>query len=269
MHPLGEPAEQLAGLEAARPAEDRARPDGFGREETCPLCGTAALRDRALAFGRRFRECPRCHLLSMHPADHPSPEDEARRYRLHRNDPEDPGYRAFLRRLLDPALEHLRPGARGLDYGCGPEPLLASMARADGLTCDSFDPHFHPHPPAPPYDFVLASEVFEHFREPGAEIARVTALLVSADPHHAGISPRSRDPRDGGGLLAVMTLHWRDDEDLSRWHYLSDPTHVSVYRAETFAWIAADCGLVVEWADGERVVLLRRTGCSSPRPPLR
>jgi hypothetical protein len=217
-----------------------------GGDDTCPLCGADDLRERGRAFGRRFRECPCCRLLSMHPGDHPSIEEEARRYRLHRNDPEDPGYRAFLRRLLGPVTENLRPGARGLDYGCGPEPVLASLARAGGLACDVFDPFFHPRALTPPYDFLLASEVFEHFRVPAREISRVVSLLDSGGPGCEG------------GLLAVMTLHWRDGEDLARWHYLSDPTHVSVYRAETFDWIAAHHGLRVEWSDGERVVLLRR-----------
>jgi hypothetical protein len=182
----------------------------------------------------------------MHPEDHPSTAEEARRYQLHRNDPADPGYRAFLRRLLDPAAKHLGPGARGLDYGCGPEPVLASLARDHGLGCDAFDPLFHSQPPSPPYDFVMASEVFEHFRAPAREIARIVPFLDPGGPGRRG------------GLLAVMTLAWRDGADLARWHYLSDPTHLAVYREETFDWIAAHYGLRVEWSDGERVILLRR-----------
>ena len=219
-------------------------------ESTCPLCGAGDLCDRGRAFGRRFRACLCCRLLSMHPEDHLSADEEGRRYHLHHNDPDDPGYRAFLRRLLDPAAEHLRPGARGLDYGCGPEPALASLARAGGLWCDVFDPLFHPRALSPPYDFVLASEVFEHFRVPAREISRVVSLLDPGGPGRQG------------GLLALMTLHWSDGEDLARWHYLADPTHLSIYRAETFDWITAHHGLEMEWSDGERVVLLRRTGAA-------
>jgi hypothetical protein len=217
-----------------------------GGDDACPLCGAGDLRDRGRAFGRRFRECPCCRLLSMHPGDHPSSEEERRRYRLHRNDPDDAGYRAFLERLWRPVADLLPAGARGIDYGCGPVPVLAHLARVGGFACDAFDPLFHPNPPRPRYDFVLASEVFEHFRVPAREIPRVASLLDSGGPGCQG------------GLLAVMTLHWRDGEDLARWHYLSDPTHLSLYRAETFDWIAVRYGLCVEWSDGERVVVLRK-----------
>ncbi len=229
-------------------------PDG---DDACPLCGSRGLRERARAFGRRYRECPRCRLLSMHPADHPSADAEAVRYRRHRNDRDDTGYRAFLQRLLDPTLAQLRPGDRGLDYGCGPEPLLAALTRAAGHECDAYDPLFHPNAFRPPYDFVLASEVFEHFRDPSAEIPRVLALL---DPGEA-----ERE----GGLLALMTLCRREDVDLSRWHYLSDPTHVSIYRAETLAWMAQRHRLRRVWADGERVWLGRRRKTEPPRDTLR
>lgn len=253
--PVDESANRLPAFKAAGPEEERAHVGDPGGGGACPLCGAGDLRDRGRAFGRRFRECLRCRLLSMHPGDHPSTEEEARRYRLHRNDPEDPGYRAFLRRLLDPVTERLRPGARGLDYGCGPEPVLASLVRAGGLACDVFDPFFHLGALHPPYDVVLASEVFEHFRVPAPEISRAVSLLDSGGPGREG------------GLLALMTLHWRDGEDLARWHYLSDPTHVSIYRAETFDWIAVRHGLGVEWSDGERVVLLRRnTSARLPYP---
>lgn len=193
----------------------------------------------------------------MHPADHPSPEEAAYRYRLHQNSAQDPGYRDFLERLLGPVAERLRPGARGLDYGCGPEPVLAGLARARGFACAAFDPLFHTEPPRPPYDFVLVSEVFEHFRVPAVDIQRVTVLLDQ------GGSGRE------GGMLGVMTLFWEDVEDLARWHYLSDPTHVSIYRAETFDWIARRHGLRPEWSDGKRVVVLRGNGVASRLPCAR
>jgi hypothetical protein len=232
-------------VDRASPNRDRFLPR---LEDACPLCGDGGLRDRGIAWERRFRECPRCRLLSMHPADQPSAAEAATRYGLHQNDARDPGYRAFLERLLAPVAERLPAGARGLDFGCGPAPVLASLARERGFDCEAFDPLFHADPPRPPYDFVMASEVFEHFGAPAVDIPRVAMLLAPAGP--------GRD----GGLLAVMTLFWRDGEDLARWHYLSDPTHVSMYRAETFEWIAWRYGLRVEWSDGERVVVLRGGG---------
>lgn len=134
----------------------------------------------------------------------------------------------------------LPAGCRGLDYGCGPEPVLAELVRRRGFTCDAYDPLFHPDPPRPPYAFVLASEVFEHFHEPAREIERLCALLAP------------------GAILGVMTERWRSREQLGAWAYLSDPTHVSLYHERTMDWIAGAFGLEIVAGDRERITLFLR-----------
>ena len=96
------------------------------------MCGAAThafCEDRA----RRYLECPDCGLVSADPASHLSPEDERAIYDLHQNDPADARYRAFLARLADPLRAKLAPGMRGLDFGCGPGPVLSIMLREAGL----------------------------------------------------------------------------------------------------------------------------------------
>jgi SAM-dependent methyltransferase len=210
--------------------------------ERCPLCADSAIRQAAAAHGGRpaLHACGCCRLIFVSRADRPSAEAAERRYRLHRNSIEDAGYVRFLCRLLDPVVARLTAGARGLDYGSGPEPVLAELARRAGFACDAYDPVFAPRPPRPLYDFVLASEVCEHFADPPAEFARLRACLRP------------------GGLLGVMTEFWRSEESLADWPYRSDPTHVVFYREETFAWIASAWGFERLWSDGSRVVLLRR-----------
>jgi SAM-dependent methyltransferase len=217
----------------------------------CPLCH-AAPAPVAGAYGRRLFLCPECSLLAVDPADHLSPAVEQARYRLHRNSAQDQGYVAFLRRLLDPMEAWLRPEMRGLDHGCGPEPVLACLARADGFRCDAYDPYFVQEllggdvPPgqggsaaAELYDFVLCSEVFEHFRRPDREIERILRLLRP------------------GGLLGIMTEQWTAVEALGGWHYLSDPTHVAFYHEKTFAWLARRHGWAELFTDGARVGIYR------------
>ena len=58
---------------------------------------------------------------------HLSAADEKAQYDLHENDPNDPGYRAFLDRLAGPLDKRLAPHSHGLDFGCGPGPTLSVM----------------------------------------------------------------------------------------------------------------------------------------------
>lgn len=206
----------------------------------CPLCRCGGARSVRPATRRRLRVCARCLLLFVDPVERPTAEEAARRYRRHENSIEDDRYVRFLARLLDPVVEQLTPGSRGLDFGSGPEPVLAELVRRRGFTCEIYDPVFAPGPPVPPYDFLLASEVCEHFVDPAAEFARMRALLRP------------------GGLLGIMTELWAEETALASWSYLSDPTHVAFYRAETFEWISREFGWERVASDGHRVVLLRR-----------
>ena len=69
---------------------------------------------------------------------------ERAEYDLHQNEPGDAGYRAFLSRLLEPLTERLEPGARGLDFGCGPGPALAEMLREAGFDVSLYDSFYLP-----------------------------------------------------------------------------------------------------------------------------
>ena len=98
------------------------------REASCPLCGApgpfATIVD---VRKRRHRVCGRCKLIFVEAEFLPSPEAERERYAKHQNGPEDAGYVAFLWQALDPALPHLNPAWRGLDYGCGHTPTLCLL----------------------------------------------------------------------------------------------------------------------------------------------
>lgn len=162
----------------------------------------------------------------MATADLPGADAEAAQYRLHRNDVNDPGYRRFLAKLVDPLAHRLPAGAHGLDYGCGPGPVGAVMLRERGFAVAEFDPVFAPEQALlnRQYDFILCSEVFEHFHRPAQEIARLDGLLKP------------------GGWLGVMTGFERPEQDFATWHYRRDPTHVVFYREATLRWIAAERG---------------------------
>jgi 2-polyprenyl-3-methyl-5-hydroxy-6-metoxy-1,4-benzoquinol methylase len=198
----------------------------LSRLPACPLCAAPEAGRFAEADGRRYHRCRRCRLTFLAPDQLPDRASELATYRLHQNDPGDPRYRAFLARLTEPLLPHLRPGMVGLDYGCGPGPAIAPMLAAHGIEVTGYDPFFRPDRAAleRTYDVITCTEVVEHFHSPGRELARLDRLLRP------------------GGRLAVMTLMLEDDAGFARWWYRRDPTHVSFYRTETMAWIAARFG---------------------------
>ncbi|WP_375258455.1 class I SAM-dependent methyltransferase [Citreimonas sp.] len=208
----------------------------------CPVCGAASAPFVTLG-GRAYFRCPTCAARFLDPAHHPAPADERAHYLHHENDVHDPRYRRFLSKLADPLLARLAPGARGLDYGCGPGPALAAMLREAGHAVALYDPAFAPDPAplATSYDFVTCTEVAEHFHRPADEFARLRALVRP------------------GGWLAVMTCFQTDDARFADWHYRKDPTHVVFYREETFRHLARAWG----WSCAvpvKDVVLMQRPG---------
>ncbi|MBA4731810.1 MAG: 2-polyprenyl-3-methyl-5-hydroxy-6-metoxy-1,4-benzoquinol methylase, partial [Alcanivorax sp.] len=98
----------------------------------CRLCGRPGAELFASVEGRRYLRCPRCHLTFLGVTQLPARADEKAQYDLHRNEPDDPGYRRFLDQLGAPLCERLSAGARGLDFGCGPGPALARMLEERG-----------------------------------------------------------------------------------------------------------------------------------------
>lgn len=192
----------------------------------CPVCRAPGPRAFGRFEGRGYWRCDLCEATGLDAAQFPDAAAELAHYRHHENRIDDPAYRRFLSKLLDPLLPLLPPGARGLDYGCGPGPALAMMLTEAGHPMTLFDPFFHPDPAplARQHDFITCTEVAEHFHHPAEEFDRLGALLRP------------------GGLLAVMTCFQTEDARFATWQYRRDPTHVVFYRAATFACIAGTRG---------------------------
>lgn len=208
----------------------------------CPLCAASASTRFASVGERRYWRCGACALVYLEPAQRPDTAAELAEYLLHENDPVDPGYRRFLAPLAEALLTRLPAGARGLDYGCGPGPALPAMLAEHGLQTVLYDPFFAPDEAAlsRDYDFILCSEVAEHFHRPGEEFARLAGLLRP------------------GGWLGVMTNLLQETTDFAGWHYRRDPTHVVFYTPATMHWLAARHG----WSlvrPSPRVSLFRRS----------
>ncbi len=160
-------------------------------------------------------------------------EEEKKRYDLHQNSANDPGYRAYLSRLLEPMLARVKPGSRGLDFGSGPAPVLADLFTRAGCLMTTYDVFYRPDAGVfdERFDFITASEVVEHLRDPHRELERLWRCLKA------------------GGTLGVMTQRAVQREAFSTWHYKNDLTHICFYTPETFIWLARKWGAGVVFPD--------------------
>lgn len=196
----------------------------------CPLCAGVSMAPFHQDRRRPYLRCDACSLVFVPPACHLSRDAEKAEYDLHRNAVGDPGYRAFLSRLATPMLARLAPGARGLDFGCGPAPALADILRRAGHEVSLYDTFYWPDAAVlkENYDFVCTTEVVEHLHHPGSELDRLWSLLRP------------------GGWLGIMTKLVRDSTAFAAWHYKNDPTHVCFFSRQTWQWWALRQGAALD-----------------------
>ncbi len=210
--------------------------------QVCPLCRCGG--SKILTFQtrkkRRYWHCRACNLVFLDTDALPTLEQEKEIYTFHQNSPEHPGYVAFLQRIIQPALTYLNPTMRGLDYGCGPGPTLSVLLEREDISCHNYDPIFFPDDPQGRYDFIFATECFEHFHSPAAELSHLSALL---------------QPR---GFLFVMTELWHERIDFRTWYYISDPSHVSFYHLNSFDFICRQYGFKILASYDARILLLQK-----------
>lgn len=208
----------------------------------CPLCRCEDTKPRIFQTRKKrgYRHCRSCDLIFVDPDALPTREQEKEIYAFHQNSPEQQGYVEFLQRIIQPALTYLTPTMRGLDYGCGPGPTLSVLLERQGIRCHNYDPFFFPESPQGPFDFIFATECFEHFHSPATELARLSSLLQLQ------------------GYLFVMTELWHEQIDFRTWYYKSDPTHVSFYHLNSFDYICRNFGFKVLATRDRRVLLLQK-----------
>lgn len=207
---------------------------------TCPLCSSPQVEDYFEDKRRRFNQCQQCQLVFVEKDFLPSLDREKKEYRLHENNHGDPGYIRFLNKLALPLLANLEGNCDGLDFGCGPTPVLASMLEDGGHKMKVYDPIFHDDTSVlnGKYDFVTCTEAIEHFHTPHKEWHQLLSLLSS------------------GGILAIMTKRVLNKERFANWHYKNDYTHVSFFSEATFKWLATQYHLDLELV-GDDVVFFR------------
>lgn len=201
----------------------------------CPLCDSPLLQ----RMDRVYLECGVCSALVMDADFIPDSEAELQHYHTHDNDVHDPRYRKFTSPITEHVLSHFTPKHSGLDFGCGPGPVISTVLREHGYQIAQYDPYFFPdvQPLANDYDYILCCEVIEHFHNPAEEFARLRNML-----------------RPGGHIVCMSSLY-HEGIDFATWRYRNDPTHTFIYRADTVAYITRNFDFEkAEVRDGRLIV---------------
>lgn len=212
---------------------------------TCPLCDNPGTELYHKDNTREYYCCSRCMLVFVPSRYHLSTVDEKAVYDLHENNPEDPGYRKFLSRLTTPLLERLPSNCQGLDFGCGPGPAIAKLLlehpeKVTRVQC--FDPHYCNELSLldSSYDFICATEVVEHLRQPKKEFDLLFSML------------------NPNGWLAIMTKLVRNSVAFSSWHYIRDMTHISFFSQPTFKYLAKSYNADLTFVADDAILLQKR-----------
>ncbi|WP_199775641.1 class I SAM-dependent methyltransferase [Microbulbifer pacificus] len=208
---------------------------------SCPLCRQPAAHLYHRDKFREYNRCVECALVFVPSQYHLSSDAEKAYYDLHENDLHDEGYERFLSRCAKPLLERLPNTASGLDFGCGPAPLLAHLLGRAGHRMATYDLYYQPDSSVlhQSFDFIVSTEVVEHLADPRQVLLD---LWLSIRP---------------GGLLALMTKLVVDRERFASWHYIRDPTHIVFFSKETFSWLAQYLNAELEIC-GSDVIFLKK-----------
>jgi hypothetical protein len=204
----------------------------------CPLCFQEETELFHQDKVRSYQRCLVCELVFVPPKYLLSAQDEKTRYDLHENNSNNEGYKQFLLQLVTPMLDFLEPGDKGLDFGCGPEPVLESLFDSDQFKIDLYDPFYANKPEvlAEKYNFITSTEVVEHLYYPAQVFQHLVEMLCK------------------NGTLGLMTKPLPDKATFSTWWYKNDLTHVCFYSEATFAWIADKWQLNIEYRKGDVVI---------------
>lgn len=188
----------------------------------CPLCEFNSSKDfYQTRFNRQFYKCLRCDLSFVAKSSLISPENEKQHYNQHENSELTPGYEKFLYRTIKPILQRSKSKSdKILDYGSGPYPMLKFLLNREGYNnVDTYDYYFAPEfPLETQYKFIIMCEVIEHIYDLNSVLTKIESLLVP------------------GGYFIVST-QLKAHEDLNRWPYQFDISHISLFSMSTLLFL--------------------------------
>jgi len=205
----------------------------------CPLCNNLQTYTFSQDKKREYFRCRNCHIIFVPQIYHLDNEKEKKRYDLHINNSNDKNYISFLSRIINPLISYISPYSNGLDFGCGPGPILKKILCDYNYNIDEFDIYFKndSHLLNKKWDFIVSTEVFEHLSKPYDVLLQLWSIL------------------NYNGIILIMTNLYHNEIDFKSWYYKGDPTHISFFSKETFQWISREINCNIEFFDKDIIIL--------------
>lgn len=206
----------------------------------CDLCRHPSPFPLGIVQKRPISQCPTCRQIVVDPSHWPDPAQEKARYDLHDNRWDHADYRDYLRKIADHFLSFFNRPLRILDFGSGPDGVLARLLQQSGQDAVAYDPLYNLplSPSALPFDAIILCEVFEHLRQLDVELALIRQSLAP------------------DGVLYLRTELLNPGQPLDSWWYLNDSTHLRFLSPESLAFLAHRLDLEVRDTDNRKWALL-------------
>lgn len=192
---------------------------------------------------KKYYKCENCFSVMLDPSNFLTSEEEKERYESHNNDVDDIRYQKFVSPIVESVKNNYDTSHTGLDYGAGTGPVITSLLAKEGYDIKLYDPFFHHYPEnlSKKYDYIICSEVIEHFYNPYHEFKSLTNMLNSK------------------GCIFCMTSLYDEGIDFKNWYYKNDETHVFFYHKKALKWIKNKFNFSYLEIDGKLVKLTKST----------
>lgn len=191
-----------------------------------------------------YYRCLSCGFVSLDDKHIINKVEEKTKYDQHNNSLKNEGYvqmfEDFIDLSIEPYIEYIQTV---LEFGSGPEPVLAKLLERRGFEVDIYDLYYSSKKvyEAKSYDLISSTEVFEHLGKPLEILETLSNHLNTA------------------GYIVLMTkFPPKDDKEFLAWWYRRDPTHISFFTPLSFEVMAQKVGLKVLKTINNNIVVFQK-----------
>lgn len=207
----------------------------------CKICGSETKELFQEKFNLNYFSCGYCEFISKDESSIITPIEELKIYNSHNNSIEDPRYVTYFKNFIHQAiLEYCSPERKGLDFGSGPSPVLATILERDyGFSMDIYDKFYAVEKiyEGKKYSLITSTEVVEHLKNPIKYFQLFKDRVIER------------------GTISIMTLfHPGNENEFLDWFYIRDMSHISFYTPKTMEYIGKRVGLKVIYTNELRYI---------------